>query len=39
MKMQFCPMQDDMFALVLLINQGRSESEIKKTEGCHSEDD
>ena len=24
--------KDDMFALVLLINQGRSESEIKKTE-------
>ncbi|CAM4204299.1 FAD-binding protein [Bacillus luti] len=25
--------KDDMFALVLLINQGRSENEIKKTEG------
>ena len=25
--------KDDMFALVLLINQGRSEREIKKTEG------
>ena len=29
----------DMFALVLLINQGRSENEIKENRGCYSEDD